>query len=214
MSGAIDERNQQIEGARAQGNGFAVLQQPSLVRLQLEGAEAAAFDRKDFTHFSYRVRPALPARSARHRWKLARRGGSVQLIVPIGAIGGAYGGCVEPCPACSSNAQRTASSRDISRPSRHASLNSSSPHAARADDTERLCSAWSWSRIGAPTSSPSRSAAPHIRAACRDAPFAEPRRAKPSSAFATPPRSPSPPKIVIVSLRCASAAPRLPCNRS
>jgi hypothetical protein len=40
MSGAIDERNQQIESARAQRNRCPVLQQPSLVGLELEGAEA------------------------------------------------------------------------------------------------------------------------------------------------------------------------------
>jgi hypothetical protein len=45
MSGPIDERNQQIEGARAQRNRCAVLQQPSVVGLQLEGSEAVAFRR-------------------------------------------------------------------------------------------------------------------------------------------------------------------------
>jgi hypothetical protein len=42
MSGAIDERGQQIEGARAQRNRCAVLQQPSVVGLQFEGSEAVA----------------------------------------------------------------------------------------------------------------------------------------------------------------------------
>ena len=42
MSGAFDERDQQIEGARAQLNRCAILEQPSFIGLQLEGAEAVA----------------------------------------------------------------------------------------------------------------------------------------------------------------------------
>ena len=37
MPGAIDDGDQKIERARAQGDRCAVLQQPSLVGLQLEG---------------------------------------------------------------------------------------------------------------------------------------------------------------------------------
>ena len=40
MSGTVDQRNQQIERARAQCDCCAVLEQPSVIRLQLEGSEA------------------------------------------------------------------------------------------------------------------------------------------------------------------------------
>jgi hypothetical protein len=41
--GPFEERNQYIDGARAQRNPCAVLQQPSVIGLQLEGSEAVAF---------------------------------------------------------------------------------------------------------------------------------------------------------------------------
>jgi len=50
MPGAINERGQQIEGARAQRNRCAVLQQSSLVGLQLEGAEAVVLWRSGRGH--------------------------------------------------------------------------------------------------------------------------------------------------------------------
>jgi hypothetical protein len=50
MSGAIDQRGQQIERARAQRNRCVVLQQPSVVRLQLEGSEAVALRRSGRGH--------------------------------------------------------------------------------------------------------------------------------------------------------------------
>ena len=108
----------------------------------------------------------------------------------------------------------TTSSSGISRPSRHASLNASSPNAARACAVPCMYSACSYGGMGEPSSSRNRSAAPQIRAARRGASMASARSAKPSMASAASTRSLISWQIVRASRRCHSAAFGFPCAHS